>query len=436
MDTSLNESHYPISFRHEDAVALGACLKIRHPVELIGMKRVGISNFLRFFITRKDIIPTYIDDKKHLLIPVDLQDLVEREVFPFWMLTFKRLCDRCEQYPVSPKTKRLISNLFLSAIQSKDLFLAVENLRQALVELTREDVLPTFFFIRFDRLENSATTELMSNLSGIRSATGQKVSYVFTSFRPITQLLPNAFPKNSFMLDTLYFKPAKKDDSKIIFETFEKRYQTSPSKEIFNKILDLSQGHVQYLQLALIVLHQTIKDGKINLSTITDSVIRDERINLLSEEIWESLKVDEKNILTKIHNKENSNEPDLKSGKYLFDSGIITSGKNPTIFSPLFEQHIHNKPQSTQEHTSVDLTKKENLLYACLKENLNIVCERDKIITAVWPEYEEFGVSDWTIDRLVARLRTKLKTQNSTFSIVTVKTRGYKMIEGGTRSDS
>jgi DNA-binding response OmpR family regulator len=48
----------------------------------------------------------------------------------------------------------------------------------------------------------------------------------------------------------------------------------------------------------------------------------------------------------------------------------------------------------------------------------------------VWPEYEEFGVSDWTIDRLIARLRAKLKQQQSTYTIVTVKTRGYKLVEG------
>ncbi|MBI2012722.1 helix-turn-helix domain-containing protein [Candidatus Curtissbacteria bacterium] len=78
---------------------------------------------------------------------------------------------------------------------------------------------------------------------------------------------------------------------------------------------------------------------------------------------------------------------------------------------------------------AVELTKKENLLFNLLKEELDKICEREKIIETVWPESEELGVSDWTIDRLVARLREKLKRQKSKFSVVTVKTRGYKLVK-------
>jgi DNA-binding winged helix-turn-helix (wHTH) protein len=60
---------------------------------------------------------------------------------------------------------------------------------------------------------------------------------------------------------------------------------------------------------------------------------------------------------------------------------------------------------------------------------MNDVCERERIIERVWPEAETFGVSDWAIDRLVARLRNKLKSQNAKEEIITVKTRGYKLID-------
>ena len=79
--------------------------------------------------------------------------------------------------------------------------------------------------------------------------------------------------------------------------------------------------------------------------------------------------------------------------------------------------------------SSIELSKKENLLFNFLKSRIGVICEREEIIQAVWPEVEEFGVSDWAIDRLVARLRVKLKSQNAKFEIQTVKTRGYKMIE-------
>ncbi len=80
-------------------------------------------------------------------------------------------------------------------------------------------------------------------------------------------------------------------------------------------------------------------------------------------------------------------------------------------------------------NSNVELSKKENSLFNFLKSKVGTVCEREEIIKAVWPEVEEFGISDWAIDRLVARLRVKLKSQKAKFEIQTVKTRGYKMVE-------
>ena len=42
------ESTYPLSFRQDEAGHLGEQLQQSHSVELVGMKRVGINNFLRF----------------------------------------------------------------------------------------------------------------------------------------------------------------------------------------------------------------------------------------------------------------------------------------------------------------------------------------------------------------------------------------------------
>ena len=95
----------------------------------------------------------------------------------------------------------------------------------------------------------------------------------------------------------------------------------------------------------------------------------------------------------------------------------------------LFEEYIRTKG-SRRETVSVDLTKKELALLNFLEANKDQVCEREQIIEAVWPEAEELGVTDWAIDRLVARVRVKLKNQESPKEIVTVKTRGYKLTEG------
>lgn len=161
------ESSYPLAFRSKEAAELGQHLKHQHSVVLIGMKRVGISNFLHFFLYHPDVTKTYIaDGKKHLFIPVDLNDLVEREIYPFWMLTLKRILDAVENSTLDNAVKKYIETLFLESIQSKNLFLLIESVRRAIIKIVGRDLIPTIFFIRFDRIANAATPEFFPIFRG------------------------------------------------------------------------------------------------------------------------------------------------------------------------------------------------------------------------------------------------------------------------------
>src|SRR5690349_20100292 len=165
MDISITEMQYPLEFRQKDAKALGTFLQHRQSVQLIGMKRVGISNFLRFFLYHKDIRRQYLPgDGKNLFIPVDLNNLIEREIFPFWRLTFKRVVDAVEEAVVDNIIKQKINELFDTSIQTGDAFLTFDGLRSSLALLVKAQIYPTIFLIRFDRLVNAVTPEFLNNL--------------------------------------------------------------------------------------------------------------------------------------------------------------------------------------------------------------------------------------------------------------------------------
>jgi hypothetical protein len=432
MENGAIEADYPISFRESDAVKLGQHLKNRNSVVLIGMKRVGISNFLRFFLNHKDISKKYIaDGNRHLFIPVDLNDLIEREVFPFWILTLKRILDSVENSTLVKPTKKYVENLFLDSIQSKDVFLTIENVKKSLAKITQENVLPTIFFIRFDRLKEVVTQELFGNLQGLKDAANRKVSYVFTSFRELTDIAPNVFTKSSISLFArdMHIRPAEKIDTKVIFDTYHARHKLALPSSLENSFFEIVDGYVQYLQLALISFHELGKTFK-NKQEILDFLSRDERIMFQSEELWESLNSAEQNVLLKIEKRQKVSPEERKLTAYLWDCGfVVNSPAGGIVFSPLFGNYLKQRQITKEIAANVDLSKKEHLLFTYLKSKVGIICEREEIIQVVWSEIEELGVSDWAIDRLVARLRVKLKSQNAKFEIQTVKTRGYKMIE-------
>ncbi|HLL60227.1 MAG TPA: helix-turn-helix domain-containing protein, partial [Candidatus Nitrosocosmicus sp.] len=228
-----------------------------------------------------------------------------------------------------------------------------------------------------------------------------------------------------------YIKPAKEKDMKIIFDTFAKRYNIVPRNDLIDAIIEFSGGHVQYMHLALIILNEKVKDKNIDIEDLFNLFINDERVTTQSEEIWESLDANSKQVLHKICENEKIDEESKLKAKYLFDVGLCaTSEKQINVFSPYFAHYIKQVYKNGNgKEKSIELSKKENSLFVLLLDNLNEVMERDKIISAVWPEYEELGVSDWTIDRLIARLRTKLSQQKNNYNIVTIKTRGFKMVE-------
>lgn len=432
MRQSVIEASFPLTFRQEDAQNLGRHLKNRSSVVLVGMKRVGINNFLRFFLYHEKIVKTYISSsQKHLFIPVDLNDLVEKEIFPFWRLTFKRIIDALESSNYSPSLKTYAQELFSNSIQSQDLFLTIEGVRKSLQKIVESGVFPNLFFIRFDRIKDAVTPEFFANLQGLQDATSGKLAYVFTSFRRLDILAPQVFTRASLstFAQEMYIKPAKKEDMDIIYKTYKDEYKLKITPIIEQAIFDLADGYVQYLQLALIVLHEDKKEIKTK-GELFDLLLKDERISLQSEELWESLSDLEKEVILKISKGQKITDEERKMGRYVWDSGFIHESQSGirALFSPLFDFYIKQKEKKPQENSSIEFSRKEHTLFSFLKEHINEICEREKIVEAVWPEVEELGVSDWAIDRLVARVRNKLKLQKSLCEIQTIKTRGYKLV--------
>lgn len=429
MEQRIIETSFPVSYRQSDARALSDHLKNRHSVVLVGMKRVGINQFLRFFLYNPAIKKTYLDDNKnHLFIHVDLTDLVERELFPFWTLTLKRIADAAQSSSLPQETKEEIESFFNNSIQLKDIFFTLESIRKSITTMISHNITPTIFFVRFDRIKDVVTPAFFDNLKGLRDATHETLSYVFTSYRSLGELSPQVFEKAplSAFAHTMYITPTEQKDTGIVYSAYKNMYALDISEDIEQAFFTFVDGHIQYLQYGLIVLREKgehIKDKE----SLWKNLYEDERVVLQSEELWESLSIEEQDVLKRIAKGESVDANEKQKARYLWDTGLVCETR---LFNPLFAKHIEQKieKKAAVEGGSVEFTKKEHLLFEFLQKNVNEIAERENIIQAVWPEVTTLGVSDWAVDRLVARVRQKLKQKKSPFEIQTVKTRGYKLI--------
>lgn len=432
MESFVVELSYPLSFRSQDVKKLSEHLMHRHSIDIVGMKRVGISNFLRFFLNKQNVFPSVVDGKQHAFIQVDLNDLIERELFPFWTLTLKRIVDVSQKLSLSERNKQRIESLFVNSIQSQELFLVIDSVREALLLITEAGYCPTVFFLRFDRIKDVVNDTFLDNLQGMRDATNQQLSYVFTSYRSLEELLSHITSKAVLKTFShpMYLPPALQEDMQTISEHYEKQYALQLPSQTKEELFTLIGGNVQYLQLSIIVLHEQNITTSLTQETLLAILTQDERINLYTEELWESLTDSEKTLVRKVYEGKSISEPERKEAAYLWQTGIIvTENKRERLFSPLFAHGVGKQEEKTSKDEEVHFSKKEQQLIDLLTEYKDQICEREVIVEKVWPEYQAFGVSDWAIDRLVARVRSKLREQKSPLEIKTIRTRGYKLSE-------
>lgn len=425
----VTETAYPIEFRKKEAEQLGHYIQQQKSVVLIGMKRVGISNFLRFFINHSQVPSTYIrSNQPQLFVQVDLNDLIERNLSAFWTLLLTRVVDAAEHSNLSESDKKACRKLFVQSIQLKDHFFTLDSVRKVIETIVAAGLYPTLFLIRFDRLSEVFTQDFFSNLLGLRDSVKQQMSYVFTSHRALPDLSPTIFKKQFLSVFTkdMYLPVACDSDMKIIAQTLIEQYHVEPSEKLLDHILEMSGGYVQFVQYALIRLHEeseTVLDD-----AFMKALSLDEQIVFQSEELFDSLTKHEKDILIRVNQGNTLTGEERENGVYLWNTGIVKDRADKLVFfSPLFESYVHSLSGNTQQGR--DFTKKEFALFSFLESHVGQLCEREAIIDSVWPESHEMGVSDWAVDRLIARLRNKLKSQSSPYSIETVVTRGYKLVK-------
>jgi len=430
MDYHDKESFYPEGFRNRDVSQLVENIKLHQSVELVGMKRVGINNFLRYFLSNKSTLL----NNRFLIIMIDLNNIFERETLAFWRLTLKRIADVVKVSSLSKEVKKSVLHSFDISIQTNDTLVTFDSIREALSLIVQNNLYPVLLFNRFDRLKDVAGVELYDNLAALRDAGYSKASFIFTSYRELSVLFPTIFHEStsSGFSHVIYIQPASREDSEIVSTPVEKQYGLILDKKKKDALLQLCGGHIQYVRLSLLNLHQYIKTNKHISSYFFSNLGLDERIAFQSEELWESLTDIEKDTIKKVVFHERLSGFEKKRSEYIEKTGfVIKEQRRWKIFSPIFEEFVIQKIKNKLNGSGAEFTKQENKLFSYLKENLNKVCERDHIITIVWPESSEWGASDWSLDKLVARVRIKLKSQKSDYSLSTIRTRGYKLCPSG-----
>lgn len=349
---------------------------------IISMPGVGVSYFLKY-LAMQDFAS---------FIHVDLYSLPTLSQHEFYKLLLTELGGKPANKP------------------DEQLFLESKAILQKLAqkgEQKGEKVV--IIFSRFDQLKGRFDWNFLSNIQSLAAqslttVSPGKIVLIFTSTKPLPEIVePEALSGGNlnFYSEQIYFKPYSKDDLKRLLAIEPAR---PTSKEVLEKLLDLSGGHNQLFRILL--------------SSPKENLFLDRFVAMQMKELVDYLDYHQRKQVQKIALGKTVGEID----EYLLGVGMIRQSTSDfQLFTPLLTEYI-------KTNMPVKLPVKEAKLFKLLRKNIGNTVSKDEIFQTVWGEGVE-EASDWALDALIYRLRKHPFMQSHGYIIESQKKVGYTLIQ-------
>lgn len=278
----------------------------------------------------------------------------------------------------------------------------LEEIKKILKTLSKKEAKIVLIFSRFDQLRKEFDNQFLSQIQSLISISPDKIILIFTSTRPLTEIATETLTGGNlnFYSENLYFKPYSENDLRKLI-TIEPVRPTP--KDILDKLINLSGGHNQLLQ----ILRRSQKQHNLLL---------DQFVKLQIKGLIDYLNYTQRKQLQKIALGKSIEEVD----EYLLGVGLVKQSTEFELFTPLLAEYI-------KQNMSVKLPLKEAKLFKLLRKNINSVVSKDEIFNEVWGDNNE--ATDWALDALIYRLRNHPFIKSQGYIIESHKKVGYTLIQ-------
>lgn len=347
-----------------DALKRGFCSTV------VGLPLSSRSAFLKFIIETPEVLNEFLDTNKYKFIISDYKNINDSNLLKIICIKISEIFEIYIENNFDPLIlQSKIENIILN--QTKPIKIVI--------------FIPDFYEVLSDKPE---TVQFLTRIWKINKHNNQKSGILFcltASPKEIEKVNIN-FP---FDITQIV------NESKINFDLFDKNeieYTRKRLEYFLNKRIDDSTHKLAYkLSGGHYVLYKTLVDfDKTELNKIAKTLFHPLLAKIL-ENIWI-------NITNKTQESIVNQIPLLPPRKI-----ISTSDKNKIL----------------------ELTAQEHNLFEFLKSKENLIITRDEIAQAIWRGNWENKYSDWAIDKLISKLKSKLIYSN--FRIITFRNQGYKL---------
>jgi|GEM_PF-606788 len=456
------EQQYPVTAREKEIKQILQFVTHGQSCQIISVPGAGRSTVLRLLTYNKQLLTHHLktnnatmkQSNNYLFVYVNFAEIAGFETSELHKFLFLSLLSSIEIFHPrgvpqaqhhlgggrmdSPEVNVLYNELYVlfkEALKLADPLVMFQNLKKAIQLCNSATMTTIFLFDRFSEFADKTTNDFFTGLKSLRTASGGKLTVVFSTHRPLENLLPvehwkdfyEFFVGNHIFLD-LYDKEA----TGFRIAVLEKEYGKKLPPKTKDEIIKLTGGHGKLVKLTTQILISSPPprgwpNGLPRGEMLADSLLSHILIRGSLLEIWQALTGEERQLL-----REEKTNQSLKNLGLPFPLLIEFIKRN--IAEELIPKTIRFSEKQNEIYFGDEplsgLTNYEFRLLKHLIANPHRVCDREEIITAVYSDTKtSAGVSDEAVDQMVHRLRKKIEDEaDNPKHLLTVKGRGFRFI--------
>lgn len=425
------EQQYPITARQKEIKQILQFVTHGQSCQLISVPGAGRSTVLRLLTYHKQLLTHHLKNNNYLFAYVNFAEIANFATAELHKSLFLSILSSMED---NPKLHKELYELFTQALKLNDPLVMFQNLKKSILTIGQSNNRAmVFLFDRFSEFADKTTNDFFTGLKSLRTASGGKLAVVFSTHRPLEDLLAVDHWKDfyEFFVDNhIFLELYDKEATGFRIAVLEKEYGKKLPPKVKDEIIKLTGGHGKLVKLTTQLLlnsHPERPKGVEGSPNIIDFLLSHILIRGSLLEIWQALTGEERQLLRQ----EKINQS-LKNLGLPFP--LLTEFIKRNIADELIPKTIRFSEKQNEiyfgDQPLSDLTNYEFRLLKYLIDNPNRVCGRDEIIIAVYSDSKTVaGVSDEALDQMVHRLRKKIEDEaDNPKHLLTVKGRGFRFI--------
>lgn len=451
---SLSRAAFPRApVRANDLRYIIECLRQGRCCALVGPSNLGKSVLLQSLLTAE--VRRHCAEERDpppVMVFVDCLAAEPREQ-AFHELLLRRLIEALEEEGRAETVLQGVKALYDRLLHSTDL-----GARSLFASSLRElghvgDLHLVLILDEFDDLFRWLPPWPFRQLRALRDRLGNRLCYVIATSRRLEQLRSDSETyefRELFHLHTRVLRPLSRSDVEHLIAYLARQQDTRPDRELMDLLAELSGGHPGLLECILNLIDVIFANPGAPTQTLAVELCEQEPIQMECQRLWEELEEEEREGLLTLVGEEEKTTLKEETLHELIAKGLITGQAegSPTVFSPIFEAYVCQELARRQEAArrglwydartrqvwlddrdiTRELSRDQYNLVVFLCQRPGVVCTKDEIVQAVWPDQGEVGVTDAQIYQLIKRVREKIEPDpTNPRYIVTVRGQGYRL---------